>query len=31
MSFALDDAGMALAAIRDRRIEGRAVLRVRDD
>ena len=29
--FALDDAGTALAAIRDRGIEGRAVLRLRDD
>ena len=29
--FALDDAGTALAAIRDRRIDGRAVLRLRDD
>jgi NADPH2:quinone reductase len=29
--FALDDAGTALALIRDRRIEGRAVLRLRAD
>jgi NADPH2:quinone reductase len=29
--FALDQAGEALAAVRDRRLAGRAVLRVRDD
>jgi NADPH2:quinone reductase len=29
--FALDQAGEALAAVRDRRLPGRAVLRVRDD
>ena len=29
--FPLDGAGEALAAVRDRRIDGRAVLRLRDD
>jgi NADPH:quinone reductase len=29
--FGLDEAGTALAAVRDRRIEGRAVLRLRGD